>query len=251
MFPLSRLLMLLTIFSASIADGAVVIRSGSFSLYPDNNGIAQIDLNGDSTADIQIDTSFDATSHNDGAFLLNLLGDAQVAVIGNITQSFAAGQVVRPADLIYASAPARILTGGVVADALGNPISEGWGGCTYDDLGNVICPPGGPTNQIDLFFVDLGSGFAWIDLDTKRTSYLGVLDAQWGYQAGAASAVTLIPVPEPSIIGMIGLALLVTLRRQRPNQSKISWRTNRHKPFNLTPPSFHSRQWAYIKRWPI
>lgn len=200
----------LLFFTFAVGNAATLIRSDTYFL--DSSSIAQIDLDNDSTPDIQIDAFLQTTSLNNDPFVMEMLGDARVAVVGNIAQSFTAGQTLRPLDLTYVTAPSQVLAGGLILDALGNSVMEGWGGCTHDPLGNPICPPSGPINQIELFFVDLGSGVAWVDLDPS----FGQLDVHWGYLESPGSEIFLTPVPEPSSFGLLVFASFsLVLRRNR------------------------------------
>ena len=215
-FSLLRLLPIISTLVLS-AEGAAVV-SRFESVYPMSSGnIFVLDLDQNSIGDVRIDVSaaFDVSS--DPYFIATPLGPSSIAGYGGITTSLSVGDLVALSALNWVSSPGMLLTGGVYFDALGNVVAEGWGGGGYDSFGNVSLPPGGPTNQIDMFLVALEKGVAWVDLDSSSFSAIaGRIDVRWGYFEGAGDVFAITEVPEPSIAGLLllGGCAIITQRRK-------------------------------------
>lgn len=208
------------LLSGSPLGAAVIFRSQVFPDVPLSTGTVEIDLDGDLTNDFWLDVSWTTQTENDGAFLVRAIGSSRIAGVGGITQSFSTGDNIDLGHLDLLGSSTQLLTGGALFDAFGNFVSEGWGGCTWDLLGNLTCPPGGPDNQIDLFLVTLEEGVAWVDLDpTGLGGFGGGLRVDWGYLPLSEESFTIVGIPEPgaawSLLTAGGLLLLGRRRRDQ------------------------------------
>lgn len=210
---------LATISACGQASAAVVFYSEDFPVAPSDQFI-DLDFNNDSIDDLRIDVSWQTREENDGAFVAAPLGSARIASLGGISQSFSVGEGVSLDQLSLLGSPNTVLTGGIVLDALGNPIWEGWGGCTSDLLGNVTCPNGGPNHQIDLFLMEIDGGVAWVDLNPGLLGF-GTLGVDWGYLSNAGNSFTITAVPEPrsSTLLVLGGFCLILQRRRKSRRS--------------------------------
>jgi len=196
------------------AKAAVIFYSEDFSSAA-VGGLVRIDFDRDQIDDLLIDVSWQTRADNDGAFVASPLGDARIAALAGISQSFSVGEIVRLEELNLLGSPDTVLTGGIISDAFGNPLWEGWGGCSSDSFGNVSCPDGGPTHQIDLFLMELGDGVAWVDLNPSGIGGFGDFDVDWGFLPSAGSSFTITQVPEPGSAVLPFIAVLFVLHRRR------------------------------------
>lgn len=212
------LLRLLPVMSSLVLSAGAAVVSRFDSVFPmSSDNIFVLDLDQNSIGDVQIDVSaaFDVTS--DPYYIATPLGQSFIAGYGGITTSFSVGDLVQLSTLNWVSSTGKLLTGGVYFDALGNVVAEGWGGGVYDSFGNISLPPGGPTNQLDMFLVTLEKGVAWVDLDSRSFSAIaGRIDLRWGYFEGVGDVFAITEVPEPSIAGLLllGGCAIITQRRR-------------------------------------
>ena len=213
-------LTILTLLLAEPARSAVTYYTTSRILGSDQS-VINLDLDGDSVDDLQIDVSAVFNFTSDPFFLATTFGSASIAATGGITRSFSVGDLVQVSSLAFVSSPGGLLTGGVYYDALGNVASEGWGGCSYDAFGNLMCPPGGPTNQVDLFLVDLGDDLAWVDIDSSSFSAIaGRIDFSWGLLESPADSFQITGMPEPGLPALVAVGLGVSALRRRRRSNK-------------------------------
>jgi hypothetical protein len=182
-----------------------------------------LDLDGDSFDDLQIDVSAVFDLDSDPFYLATTFGSASIAASGAATRSFSVGELVQLSSLAFVGPPGGLMTGGVYNDVLGNVVAEGWGGASSDDLGNLVFPPGGPTNQIDLFLVKLGEDVAWVDIDSGSFSAIaGRIDFSWGLLKNPGNSFQIAGIPEPGIstllIAAFGLGAII--RQRKPNKNR-------------------------------
>lgn len=180
--------------------------------------VYQLDLDGDSIADVVIDARMGAErDFSEPYFLATPLNGARIAANGDIATSFSAGATIQMDALAWVESPDSLKMGGYFTDALGNPIVEGWGGVTFEWDGTPIIPSGGPTYQIDLFLVDMGTGVAWVDVDTSWFGQINpLMKFHWAYLEGNHEVVEITAVPEPSVamMGLVGVLAVISRRRQ-------------------------------------
>jgi hypothetical protein len=158
---------------------------------------------------------------SDPFYLATTFGSASIAASGGITRSFSVGDLVQLSSLVFVGPPGGLMTGGVYYDALGNVAAEGWGGCSYDAFGNLTCPPGGPTNQVDLFLVNLGDDIAWVDIDSSSFSAIASqIDFSWGLLESPTDSFQITGIPEPglSALAAVGFSVAALRRRRRSNK---------------------------------
>lgn len=217
-----------TIFIAfvGISSSRAAVVFHSTSLFFEGTAFS-LDLDGDASADVEIDTLPISNTTSDPYFLAMPLGSSWIAASGDMTTSFSAGDLVSLASLSFVGSPDSLKTGGAYYDAFGNAI-EGWGGyMTMDDLGNPIFAEGKPNHQIDLFLVQLNNGVAWVDLGGVITGLSGnTMNIRWGYMEGAHETFAIpefggsATVPEPSSLVILGVGSLGLLLARRRNPGK-------------------------------
>ena len=203
---------LLAFFISGKSHGAVVYQSITYDVGFE--GIAYFDLDGNSTNDIRLDVGYPTMLASDFAYIVRPIGTTLIPASGGITTSFSSGDLVTLTDLQMIGNDSTAFTGGYIPDNLGNFVCAGWGGVTFDEIGNPIIPPGGPTHQIDYFLVKLDEGAAWIHLDS-RDANLGLVTANWGYISPIESTFAITNIPEPSAVTAASLGCMGLLIRRR------------------------------------
>ena len=202
------------IFCIKDANATTIVRSQTIA---PTVGLSLLDANNDSIPDLDFSIIQPDFLSGEADFLISVqpLGQTGIYSENDIAFSLSEGDVVTLSSLNFVNSSNDIIVGGVIFDAFGNPVFNGFGGCSFDLLFSLNCSADAPLNVIDLFLVEIESGVAIVNIDTSMFVF-GNLTINSVFFENPPNSFVLVSVPEPSAIGLIVLSIgsLLMLRRR-------------------------------------